>query len=413
MKKKILAFSLIFIILFTTLYNVAAISYTADNPTTLQQNVIDALRDRETNISIKYYGTSNGIEVILNSILSYDEYLKYTIQLYKWRYSGYENDLDIKIEATHLLTKEKEIAATEKIRTIISNLITEQMTTHEKIKIIHDYIVKNTAYDTESKYRTHYDALFIGKTVCHGYALLFHQFMTELNIPVRLVVGETDESHIWNMVMVDQNWFHIDVTYADPVPDQGESVSYQYYMLTEEQITESHKITSSPIPKSVLSYDYLISRNLDSTENSLYSSLLKDLELSYIPPTPEDIEETPPLDTVKILSLGQYVPFNEKYGWPYIDLKNRTQVPFRITIESTGAEVFWEEKTRTAIAVLGKNIVRVPVGEAFILVNGEYRQNDTVATIKNGRVYLPIRIVAEALGFKVDWVQETKTVLIK
>lgn len=36
-------------------------------------------------------------------------------------------------------------------------------------------------------------------------------------------------------------------------------------------------------------------------------------------------------------------------GIPFIDSNNRTQVPLRITMESLGAEVDWNQKTQTAV----------------------------------------------------------------
>lgn len=106
------------------------------------------------------------------------------------------------------------------------------------------------------------------------------------------------------------------------------------------------------------------------------------------------------------------VVFDNLVGTPFIDLNNRTLVPFRVTLESYGAEVNWNSETRTAIAKKGDITIEVPIGENFILKNGEKIENDTAAVIKEEKTYLPIRKVIEAFGSEVQWDEKVKTVVI-
>lgn len=106
------------------------------------------------------------------------------------------------------------------------------------------------------------------------------------------------------------------------------------------------------------------------------------------------------------------VEFNEDLGYPFIDSNNRTQVPFRVTMEAIGASVEWDPVNRIAIATKGNITVKVPIDKDFIYRNGEIIQNDTFSIISNARTYLPIRIVFEAFGKKVRWDGDTKTVII-
>lgn len=106
------------------------------------------------------------------------------------------------------------------------------------------------------------------------------------------------------------------------------------------------------------------------------------------------------------------VVFDNLLGTPFIDLNNRTLVPFRVTLESYGAEVNWNSETRTAIAKKGDITIEVPIGENFILKNGEKIENDTAAVIKEEKTYLPIRKVIEAFGSEVQWDEKVKTVVI-
>lgn len=114
---------------------------------------------------------------------------------------------------------------------------------------------------------------------------------------------------------------------------------------------------------------------------------------------------------VAITVNGAAIEFTAETGAPFIDNGN-TLVPFRVTIEKIGAEVEWNAETRTAIAKKGDITVEAPIGENHVLSNGEKIEISTAAVIQDGKTYLPIRVVVEALGGEVEWNGETRTVEI-
>jgi len=116
---------------------------------------------------------------------------------------------------------------------------------------------------------------------------------------------------------------------------------------------------------------------------------------------------------VKIKYNDEFIVFNETYGFPFVDENNRTQVPFRLTMETVGATVSWNQKTKTATAIKGDIRVDVPIGELYILRNGEKILNDTTSRVIDARTYLPIRIVLEAFGGDVRWEQKSYTVFVE
>ena len=69
-----------------------------------------------------------------------------------------------------------------------------------------------------------------------------------------------------------------------------------------------------------------------------------------------------------------------------------------------------EKTTMTEI----KAVATIGSKELEILINGisSKKTMDVAAQINNGRTMLPLRFVAEALGFKVMWISETRTVVI-
>lgn len=118
-------------------------------------------------------------------------------------------------------------------------------------------------------------------------------------------------------------------------------------------------------------------------------------------------------EEVHIIIDGEHIEFTEEYGLPFIDENYRTQVPLRTALENFGAEVNWVHETFTATVTYKETFIEVPIGEKFIIVNGLRIENDTVAVIKEGRTYLPLRVVYENLGAKVVWDGINNSVLVE
>lgn len=82
---------------------------------------------------------------------------------------------------------------------------------------------------------------------------------------------------------------------------------------------------------------------------------------------------------------------------PFIH-NNRTMLPIRFVAESLGMDVQWINETRTVLLTDKTTRVEIPVDSNKIIVNGKIYESDTKAMIKNDRTYLPIANVARALG---------------
>lgn len=96
---------------------------------------------------------------------------------------------------------------------------------------------------------------------------------------------------------------------------------------------------------------------------------------------------------------------------PYIK-KGRTFVPIRFIAEELGFDVKWDAKTRTATMTEGDSTVVVTIGSKTMLVNGEARELDLPAEITDGRTFVPLRAISEAFGKKVDYSADYRAVCI-
>ena len=103
----------------------------------------------------------------------------------------------------------------------------------EKIRSIHNYIIKNVKYDEEmavnktSSYKsnTAYGALVQGYAICTGYSDAMALFLDKLMIPN---IQITSLEHVWNLVYINNEWKHLDLTWNDT-----ENAKYQtsYFLI--------------------------------------------------------------------------------------------------------------------------------------------------------------------------------------
>lgn len=141
---------------------------------------------------------------------------------------------------------------------------------YEKLKYFHDYLVINCESDSEDIYgNTIYGALVRKKALCEGYAKSFSYLCNKAGIENIIVTGSTDTAHMWNMVKIDGNWYHIDVTWDKPEGSLAELypdlVLYQYFLVTDSVIENNHTIweISAPMPKAYgTKENYFVKENL-------------------------------------------------------------------------------------------------------------------------------------------------------
>lgn len=122
------------------------------------------------------------------------------------------------------------------------------------------------------------------------------------------------------------------------------------------------------------------------------------------------ISKTFATNGINVMINGKTVQYNDNSGYPYVDENNRTMVPLRATMEMTGAAVGYDSTNPTAIVITEHNRIEVPIGTNYIYRDNNKILNDTISIIKNGRTYLPIRIVLESAGYTVEWDGKTRTV---
>lgn len=138
---------------------------------------------------------------------------------------SYGGDYKIGITINRAYTQDEINEINNKVDKILNENVNNNMPPKEKIRAIHDYIIDHTEYDklkyenkNDDTYKsnTAYGVLIEGYGTCNGYADAMEIFLDKMNI---INYKISNEEHIWNLVYLDGKWYHLDLTWDDPISD--------------------------------------------------------------------------------------------------------------------------------------------------------------------------------------------------
>ena len=157
---------------------------------------------------------------------SYDDYGKVTL----------------KIEHNYTSNDIKLINA--KVKEIESEIWNSSMSNEDKIKEAHNYIINNSKYDKDRsdnnivKYKsdTAYGTLLEGYSLCGGYTDAMELFLEDMGIKSYKI---SSENHVWNAVYLNDVWYHLDLTWDDPITTDGSDIlEYNFFLITTSELNE-------------------------------------------------------------------------------------------------------------------------------------------------------------------------------
>ena len=157
---------------------------------------------------------------------SYDDYGKVTLKI-----EHIYSNSDIKlIEA--------------KVKEIESKIWNDSMSNEDKIKEAHNYIINNSKYDKDRsdnnivKYKsdTAYGSLLEGYSLCGGYTDAMELFLEDMGVKSYKI---SSENHVWNAVYLNDSWYHLDLTWDDPITTDGSDIlEYNFFLITTSELNE-------------------------------------------------------------------------------------------------------------------------------------------------------------------------------
>ena len=127
---------------------------------------------------------------------------------------------------------------------------------------------------------------------------------------------------------------------------------------------------------------------------------------------------SPPVGEYPLLFNDRHVyatPTDLKAGRALAALVRRgaVLVPLRSMFEQMGATVAFDAATKTVDVAKPGSDIKVTVGKPEVVLNGESRPLDVAPEIDHGVLMVPIRVISEGLGAYVQWVPQSRTVVVR
>jgi len=122
----------------------------------------------------------------------------------------------------------------------VMSCVHKGMSQWEMAIAINDYLCETVTYDDSLTRHSAFDALAYGSAVCQGYANAYQRMMNAVGIPTDYVRGYGYTSngqagrHGWNRVLIDGNYYYVDVTWNDSTN------SNKYLLISYEEMSKDH-----------------------------------------------------------------------------------------------------------------------------------------------------------------------------
>ncbi len=146
------------------------------------------------------------------------------------------------VRFTYLYDKATTAEKTAQLEAIVQEIVdaSPNGTQFDEVLYFHDYLVKHYTYDRRTpsdgkEIRDVYGFFTEGKGVCQAYMQAMVLLCSARAIEAIPVVSK-DMNHAWNLVRIDGNWYHVDVTW-DACNYQDGGNAYHYFLLSDEAIT--------------------------------------------------------------------------------------------------------------------------------------------------------------------------------
>ena len=231
---------------------------------TIYKELYDGFRDRLSSISIHTDPSMVSIDEVAEvAIAVYNDtpsFYYLDVSCFTWRKTRYGYQY-----SQRYLYSEQDIAYYDQYleegwKRFESNYLRPSMSEYEKEKTIHDYLVSTITYDESAlidpnSTREAFNilgALIKKSAVCHGIACAFKYLCDCCRLKCFVVVGEAlpregDSGHAWNMVKIDDESYHVDVTWD--IKKKGDiSFFYDYFNLSDPLIQFDHTWQSTLYP---------------------------------------------------------------------------------------------------------------------------------------------------------------------
>lgn len=208
---------------------------------TVQQTIYDGLMAQKEKINIYEYGILiEDVQRIFQDIINNEPDLFFIGNSYK--YSNYPGEETVvSLIPTYLYTGaelESEMAAyNSAVNAIVADARKADTTVGQLLRA-NEYFCLNFEYDNSLTIRKANEFFRAKKGVCQAYTLAYKAVCDRLGITSTTAVSSA-MNHIWNMVNLGGEWYHVDVTWNDPTPDRKLFAHHKNFLRSDSGISST------------------------------------------------------------------------------------------------------------------------------------------------------------------------------
>ena len=221
-------------------YTISPLADTVPAYEAVYNAVYEALDKQQSYLDISRYKIKDyDIMDIFTDVMNNSPEFFYASRKLSYRYD--KEGMVLSLSFTYTMSHTARAAAVEEYEKEISYIVNEVqqhfLADAERALYVHDYLISSYSYDETETVFDAYHFLKERKGVCHAYSLCYIAVMRELGIPCFMVVSE-EMNHSWNLVLVDGEWYHVDLVFDDPSPDRPGQVHHKHFLLSDSSIAE-------------------------------------------------------------------------------------------------------------------------------------------------------------------------------
>ncbi len=248
--------------------------YASDYDHAHDADILNAITSLEDDIDVRGWGiTKDDYAQIVYSVINDNPQIFYIKSIG----CSYNSTGVVKLNFVYSYDKSQIASMQDEIdaavKEIDAAIDTTGMSTVEIVLAYHDYLATSIAYDY-ADYKSNtlpsyvyniYGAFVKNSAVCQGYSEALKYLLDRKGVICGIASSEA-ASHAWNIILIDGKWYHVDVTWDDPVWDNLGRATHNYFMISDATLisdasNKADYVTSVP-------YGYTYSTAVDKTYES-------------------------------------------------------------------------------------------------------------------------------------------------
>ncbi|MBR5490381.1 MAG: Ig-like domain-containing protein, partial [Oscillospiraceae bacterium] len=212
----------------------------------LETKVKNAVLNGESSVDLSSYMVYPA-DINLSYLAYFSPYFGNGIELTAYHFRGsYYSNIKINTSLTAAEAQSYFASVDAKVAQLRAEMDTGA-TDVDKILILHDYLCYNAAYDMSGScpsvsYKSA-GVLMKGVGVCNSYAYAAMYLLALCDIECWVTISEA-MNHAWNIVKVDGNYYHMDITWDDKIPDKLGKVYHDHFLLSDGAIGQCRGISN-------------------------------------------------------------------------------------------------------------------------------------------------------------------------